>query len=339
MKRVLITGISGAIGVHQMKHLLVNTDWEIIGIDSFRHKGYFDRLTVILGDNQDWINRVRIITHDLNAPLTDRQTENIGEIDYIINLASLSDVQKSVDDPNPFIRNNVELMLNILQYAVIAKPKVFLHFSTDEVYGATPKDSGGHKEWDAILPSNPYSASKACQEAIAIAWWRTYGVPLIITNTMNNFAETQSPSKFPAMVQRNVWLGRIQDIHATHDGEIGTRYYLHSRNTSDAVLFILRNVKPKIHDSGEIDKPERYNIVGDIQLDNLELAKAIAKLMSKPLRHKLIYFHQKNPGHDLHYGLNGEKLAALGWKSPVSFEESMKNTIDWQTKHKEWIGL
>jgi dTDP-glucose 4,6-dehydratase len=260
----------------------------------------------------------------------------MGYVDYIINLASRSDVQASVEDPIPFVRDNTELMLTMLELARVLKPDVFLHFSTDEVYGPAPKDSSGHKEWDTILPSNPYSASKACQEALGIAWWRTYDVPLIITNTMNNFGETQSPSKFPAMVQQKIERDEFITVHSSN-GEMGTRYYLHSRNAADAVLYILKHVKPVKHQFGQIDTPVRLNIVGDRQVSNIELVETIAKIMGKEARVKVVDYHKNNPGHDLHYGLDGAKLAALGWQSPMSFEESLKNTIEWQRNHPDWM--
>jgi dTDP-glucose 4,6-dehydratase len=334
--RVLITGIGGAIGVHLFAHIMHNTDWDVIGIDSFRHKGYYDRITEVTKDHPDWVNRLTILNHDLCAPLTNRQIEKIGRIDYIFNLASLSDVQGSIDDPVPFIKNNTDLMLNILEYARIVKPKAFLHFSTDEVYGSAPIDQG-HPEWDTILPSNPYAASKACQEAIAISYWRSFGVPLIITNTMNNFGEMQGATKYPAMIQKNIALNRKVTVHAASDKQIGTRYYLHSRNAADAVLFIVKNKKPYLHEAGMIDRPDRYNIVGDKQVNNLELAQTIAKLMGKELRYDLVDFHSKQPGHDLHYGLDGSRLHLLGWRSPKTFEESLKETIDWQQQNPEWL--
>lgn len=340
MKRILITGAGGAIGMHMVVHLLENTDWEIICIDSFKseHKGYFDRLALIFDAQQErYDGRVRILTHDLNAPFTPREIEEIGSIDYIINLASRSDVQNSIEDPLPFVRNNTELMLTMLEYARITKPEVFLHFSTDEVYGPVARDSKGHPEWAPILPSNPYSASKACQEALAIAWWRSFGVPLILTNTMNNFGETQAPSKYPAMIQQKIEAGEMIQVHAASDGSVGTRYYLHSRNAADAVLFILKNVPPVIHAHGEIDMPVRLNIVGDQQIANDELPEIIGKLMGKPVRTELANFHEHNPGHDLHYGLDGAKLSTLGWRPPMSFEESMKRTIDWQKAHPKWM--
>lgn len=329
--KVLVTGAGGAIGIHVLKYILLETDWDIVAVDSWKseHKGYFSRITNLLS-GMDTGSRLKVVTHDLNAPFTDGEIRSIGEIDYIVNLASRSDVQNSIDDPLPFIRNNTEIMLNMLEYARVSQPRVFLHFSTDEVYGAAPKDSKGHKEWDTILPSNPYSASKAAQEAIAIAWWRSYNVPLIITNTMNNFGETQAPSKFPAMIQSYIEEGKVIPVHVSNTGEAGSRYYIHSWNTADAIVYILKNVKPIIHNPGEIDRPVRLNIVGDKQISNLELVEIIGKLMGKEPKTGLKYFHKDNPGHDLHYGLDGRKLKDLGWKSPVSFEDSMRTTIEWQ---------
>jgi dTDP-glucose 4,6-dehydratase len=367
MKRILLTGAGGAIGVHVLAHIMHNTDWFVVATDSFKteHKGYHDRITRVCRNHPEWLPRIKIITHDLISPFTERQIRDIGEIDYIINLASRSDVQTSIIDPLPFVRNNTEIMLSVLELAreltkwkdcwdekceeYGGKPngshshpgplKLFLHFSTDEVYGSCAKDSGGHKEWSPILPSNPYSASKAAQEALAIAWWRSYGLPLIITNTMNNFGEMQAPSKFPAMIQQKIEKGETIKVHATKDGQIGTRYYLHSRNAADAIIFILKNIQPIIHKDGESDMPVRLNIVGDKQVSNLELVQTIAKLMDKEASYELTYFHEDNPGHDLHYGLNGDKLAELGWKSPISFEESMENTIKWQQRNPEWMLL
>lgn len=333
MKRVILTGAGGAIGVHMVAHILETTDWQIIGIDSFTHKGHFDRLSELLTPSE----RLTIVRHDLTASLTERQVAKLGAIDYIINLASLSDVQASIDDPVPFIRNNTEIVLTMLELARLVRPKAFIQFSTDEVYGPAAVDQG-HAEWDTILPSNPYAASKAAQEAIAIAYWRSYGVPVVITNTMNNFAETQGSSKFPVLIQKKLTAAEPVIIHTTADGTIGTRYYIHSRAAADAVLFILQNITPHLHQPGEVDRPDRYNIVGDVQLNNLELAQRIADLMGKPLTHQLVNFHDTNPGHDVHYGLDGRRLAAMGWKNPQDFNEALTQTINWQLEHPEWIA-
>lgn len=346
--RVLITGIGGSIGVHLLAHIMHKTDWEVVGIDSFRHKGEFDRVTMVCRNHPDWSPRITIVYHDLSAMMSERQIEKLGKIDYILHLASLSDVQASIEDPVPTIRNNVDSTLYTLELArtlwglrgkehVPPPNTVFLQFSTDEVYGPAKKTQA-HKEWETILPSNAYAASKAAQEAIAISYWRSYGLPLIITNTMNNFGEMQQPNKWPVKIQKGVQHGESVTVHAAGDGQIGTRYYLHSRNTSDAILFLLKKKKAYLHKEGFVDRPLRYNIVGDKQISNLELAEIIAKLMGRPLKYNLVNFHAEQPGHDLHYGLDGTKLAKLGWTSPLSFEESLKNTIEWQQRHEDWIS-
>src|SRR5665213_3049535 len=154
VRRVLLTGAGGAIGIHVLAHFLENTDWEIVGTDSFRHRGHFDRIDWVCRQHPGSHERVTIITHDLTAPFTNREIERIGSIDYIINLASLVVVGDSVDDPEPFIRNNIEIALQTLALARTLKPEVFIQFSTDEVYGSAPVDSVGHKEWAPIVPSN-----------------------------------------------------------------------------------------------------------------------------------------------------------------------------------------
>lgn len=336
-KTVFITGAGGAIGAHVLAVLLRDTEWKIIATDSFRHKGEQDRIATVINNNQEWRKRLNLVYHDLSAPFTPRQIEKFGKVDYIINLAALSDVQDSIDNPVPFITNNVTSVLNALELARQLKPAAFIQFSTDEVYGPAEAKSTGHSEWDVILPSNPYAASKAAQEAIAISYWRSYDVPVVITNTMNNFGEMQGASKFPALIQKKVTNGEKVQIHCAASGEVGSRYYLHSENTADAVLFILNNTTAYRHKPGHIDWPDRYNLVGDTQLNNLELANKIAELMGKPLDHELVNFHSTNPGHDLHYGLNGKKLAKLGWKAPLSFDESMARVIEWQKGHSEWL--
>lgn len=339
-KRLLLTGIGGSIGCHFMAHIFHNTDWDVIGIDSFRHKGWTDRVKLMMESHPDWEPRLKIFTHDLAAPMSPLLKNKIGHIDYLISMASLSDVEFSIQDPVPFIQNNVNLVLNVLEYAREVKPEIFVQISTDEVYGAvSTKHDDLRVEWDAIIPSNPYAASKACQEAIAISYWRTYGVPVILTNTMNNFGEMQQSSKFPAMIQKWITEGKKITIHGK-ENHIGSRSYIHSRNFADAVLFLLKNCPPHMHVPNTADRPDRYNITGDKQLDNLELAQLISKLMGQEkLDYELVDTHTQRPGHDPHYGLDGTKLKKLGWTSPISFEDSLNNVIEWQKEHQEWMKI
>lgn len=190
-KRVLLTGIGGFIGSHVMDHILVNTDWEIVGIASWKHRGTPERVTE--SDHyQKHKERVTIITHDLQSPIPELTRKRIGKIDYVFNVAAESHVDRSITDPVPFVQNNVNLVLNMLEYAREAKPSVFMQISTDEVYGAAGEGES-HAEWAEIKPSNPYSASKAAQEAIAISYWRTYNVPVVITNCFDMETKVMTP--------------------------------------------------------------------------------------------------------------------------------------------------
>lgn len=340
MKRLLLTGIAGSIGSHTYAHIMTNTDWEVIGIDSFRHRGWMDRIVEMFGKHPEWEKRLILFTHDLTTPISPVLIKKIGHIDYIVNMASLSDVEASIVDPVPFGRNNTELIFTMSEYAREVKPETFIQISTDEVYGPTDGNYK-HKEWDPVVPSNPYSASKAMQENWLCSYWRTYGLPLVITNFMNNFGEMQSSKKYPVMLQKWITEDKPVIIHGVKkdDGtvEIGSRSYVHSRNSADALLFIIKNCPPHLHQPHIVDKPDRYNIAGDRFLSNLELAELTAELLNKKLKYEIVDVHSSRPGHDLYYGLDMTKLTKLGWKSPVTFEKSYKDTLDWQFEHPEFL--
>lgn len=335
MTKILLTGASGFIGSHFLEHALINTDWDITCVASWKHKGTPERIDEVLNGDKTWKDRVTVITHDLESPFPYRTKKRIGEVDYIVNFAAQSHVDRSIEDPVPFITNNVNSVLTMLELAREIKPKAFIQISTDEVYGAAP-DGLNHKEWSAILPSNPYSASKACQEAIALSYWRTYGVPVVITNTMNNFGEMQDPEKYMAMVIRLVDKGESVPVHGT-PGDIGSRYYLHARNHADAVLFILKNTVPAQYEYGKVMQPDRYNVVGDIELSNLDVANAIAGVLGKELKFNLVDHHSTRPGHDRRYALDGTKLKDLGWMPPMDFGVSLRKYIGWTMEHKTWL--
>lgn len=333
-KRVLLTGASGFFGSHLLRHLLMNTDWEIVCIVSWKHKGTPERLEGALKDQDK--NRVTIIRHDLEAPLTEHTIKRIGKIDYILNIASNSHVDRSITDPASFALGNFQLVLNMLELAREIKPKVFLQFSTDEVYGPAP-DGVNFKEGERMRPSNPYSGSKAAQENMAFSYWRTFDVPVIITNTMNLIGQTQDAEKFPAKLVRKIYNGEVVTIHGTPE-DIGSRYYIHARNAADAVLYIINKLPPAHYIEDLVMSPSQYNIVGETELNNLELAEMTARLMGKELKYEFEDFHKTRPGHDRRYALSGERLKNLGWQPPEGFEESWKKSIDWTLEHKEqWL--
>lgn len=352
MTKILLTGASGFVGSHVLRHLLTSTDWQIVAPVSFRHKGLSDRLVSAL-DGQDW-SRVDIVTVDLTAPISSLTALKFGSPDYILNVASESHVDRSIDEPADFIHNNVQLITSLLDYArTLPNLRAFLQVSTDEVYGPA-QDGEAHREWvDVIKPSNPYSASKAAQEAIAFSYWRTYDVPLIVSNTMNIIGETQDTEKFFPKTLQAVLAGEEVQIHASPDGKIGSRFYLHARNQADGLLHLLRKVEDltpplpvegtreleSLRYSGGGTVPPRYHIVGEREVDNLELANMIADAANKPLHYKLVDFHSSRPGHDLRYALDGNKIKSIGWAAPLPLDASVKSIVDWTMAHPEWLTV
>jgi dTDP-glucose 4,6-dehydratase len=333
MKRVLISGISGFVGSHVLAYILKNTDWEVVGIASWKHKGTPERIEED-DTYQEQKHRVTIITHDLESPFTELTKKRIGHIDYMLNLASDSHVDRSITDPVPFIQNNVNLILTMLELAREIKPEIFLQFSTDEVYGAAPMGVN-YLEWSSILPSNPYSASKAAQEAIAISYWRTYDVPVIITNGMNIFGERQDKEKYLAMCISMISKGQTLPIHG-NEKHIGSRFYIHARNVANALLYILNNLPSKLYIEEEVDRPDRYNIVGEKEINNLEMAQMIADILGKPLKYELVDFHAARKGHDRRYALSGEKLKKAGWTPAINLHDSLKKYVNWAISHSDW---
>jgi dTDP-glucose 4,6-dehydratase len=334
MSRVLLTGASGFVGAHVLRHLLTNTDHEIVCPVTFRHKGVMPRLDSTLED-QD-LNRLSLIMLDLTAPIDRVTASRIGPVDYILNVASESHVDRSITDPVPFVRNNLDLMLNVLEFARFVRPKMLLQMSTDEVYGPAPQDYR-HKEWDAIKPSNPYSASKAIQESVCFSYWRTYGVPVVITNTMNIIGEMQDPEKFVPKVLKSIYSGQPVPMHVSPEGVPGSRFYLHARNLADAWLYLMDNHAPQMYP--EYTAPSRFNIVGEREVTNLEMIQLIEKFVGSKADVFPVNFHKSRPGHDLRYALDGTKLASLGWEAPVPFEESLKRTVHWYIENEEWFSL
>lgn len=328
MTQVLITGGAGCIGSHFCEAVQATTDWHMHLICTFNHRGDKRRLAAL--DPK----RYTLHMHDLSQPIPLTMEKAIGSVEHIFHFAAESHVDRSLDDPVPFIRNNVDVTLNMLEYARENGPRLFFQISTDEVYGPAP-DGTAHKEWDAILPSNPYSASKAAQEAIAISYWRSYGVPVVITNTMNNFCERQDVEKFVPKTLRAVLRGEKAIVHGS-PGDIGSRFYMHARNHADALLWLTKWE----HNRYPIaDRPSRFNIVGDREMNNLEMAQMIAKFAGKPLEYELVDAHSQRPGHDRRYALDGSLLHDMGWRAPVPFEESLERTIKWTMVHPEWLGL
>ena len=327
-EEILITGGCGFVGHHIVEHFLKNTDYVIHIIDKLTYASNgFDRLRDI-GAYQTNRDRVRIYASDLGSEIPDGVLKEVSGVRYLIHLAAESHVDRAIEDPLPCVISNVVGTAHILQFArKLPKLERFVYFSTDEVFGPAP-EGVFYQEWDRYNSTNPYSASKAGGEELALAWANTYGLPVIITHTMNVFGERQHPEKFIPMCIKKIRAGDEVTIHANADKtKSGSRHYIHARNVASAVDHVLAYGVTR----------DKYNIVGEREISNLDLACFIATHLNLDLKYELVDFHSCRPGHDLRYALSGERLRGMGWEPPKTFEDSLARTIDWFLENPGWL--
>ena len=343
MKNVLITGGAGFIAHHLIFYLLKNTKWNIVSLDRLDYSGNLNRLDNILSkleNNQK--SRVKIVYHDLKSEINPWIKKEIGNVDIILHLAAGSHVDRSIDYPMEFVLDNVLGTANILEYArKISESKKlerFIYFSTDEVFGPAPKGID-YKENDRYNSTNPYSATKAGGEELAVAYENTYNLPIYITHTMNVFGERQHPEKFIPMCIKKIRDGESVTIHSDKTRKIpGSRHYIHAEDVSEAIYFLLTNpIKIELDYGGA--KCPKFNIVGSEEINNLELAQIIADSQGKDLKYEMVDFHSSRPGHDLRYSLSGEKMKKLGWQPSIKLTERIKQVVEWSLKNQNWIEL
>ena len=278
MKKVLITGGAGFIAHHLIYYLLENSDWEIVSLDRLDYSGNLNRLNNILSKvDIKKRSRVKIVYHDLKSEINPWISKEIGDIDIILHLAAGSHVDRSIDYPMEFVLDNVVGTANILEYARRVnesnKLERFIYFSTDEVFGPAPKGVD-YKENDRYNSTNPYSATKAGGEELAVAYENTYRLPVYITHTMNVFGERQHPEKFIPMCIKKIRDGESVTIHSDKTKKIpGSRHYIHAEDVAEAIYFLLlldyiilridlsRNASNQEH-LHELDDVQRYHRSG-----------------------------------------------------------------------------
>ena len=340
MKRVLITGGAGFIAHHLIGHILETTDWEIITLDRLDYSGNLNRLhDLMISFMPETKRRVKIVHHDLKAELNPLVRSEIGYVDYILHLAAGSHVDRSIDYPMEFVMDNVVGTCNILEFARL-QPNLerFVYFSTDEIFGPAPNGIK-YKEDDRYNSTNPYSATKAGGEELAVAFQNTYGLPIYITHTMNVFGERQHPEKFIPMTIKNVRDGGMVTIHSDSTRTIpGSRHYIHAEDVASAVLFLL-NYEGTFEPTWGGAKCPKFNIVGSEELNNLQLAQIIAEAQDKELEYELVDFHSSRPGHDLRYALDGDKMRELGWEPAKSVRDRIAEVTKWTLANRRWIRI
>lgn len=334
MERILITGGCGFLGHHMVEHFLKNTNWEIIVLDALTYAGDLKKLEDIeIWEKEKY--RVKFIWHDIRSPFSIEIQNRIGHIDYFVHLAAETHVDNSLVDAIPFVTTNVLGTVNLLNYIheSCKNLKKGIVFSTDEVFGSAPEGIF-YKEDDPIKPSNPYAASKAGQEAITYSYIHAYNLPIIITRCMNLFGERQHLEKFLPKTIRSIFERSEVILHGRNKEDSSKRCWIHCREASDAILFLLKNGISK----------EFYHIVGE-EYSVYDLASVIYDEIwgrvgiRQPFNVKFIDYHQCRPGHDYRYAMSGEKLAKLGWKSQFNTIEGIKKTVNWciNIKNQHWI--
>jgi dTDP-glucose 4,6-dehydratase len=342
VKRVLITGASGFIGSHTVEHILKTTDWEIVALVRGKNIGDNNRLL----DNQanlPYLKRLKIVRVDLADGINPTKDAEIGHIDYVIHLAANSHVDRSITHPKEFFEDNVIGTVNLLDWARarngkgdINDPRTYygkiekiINAGTDEVFG--PVKNGVPFAEDAPFhPSNPYSAAKAGQVCAGESYFVTFKLPIVTTFMVNIFGERQNSEKLIPRAINKILAGEPMIIHCKKEddgavSEIGIRCWMHARSAADAYLFLLEH--------GVVG--ERYNIEAGVRKDNVEVVETIANILGKEVEFEYVDFHKSRPGHDREYGLNGDKIRALGWVQKVSFEEALKHVVEWTLANPE----
>tara|TARA_B100001093_G_scaffold513612_1_gene585898 strand:+ start:198 stop:1220 length:1023 start_codon:yes stop_codon:yes gene_type:complete len=337
-KKILITGGAGFIAHHLINKILSETDWEIVTIDRLDFSGNLNRLNeVVMSYPKSERCRLRVVHHDLKAELNPEIISHIGKIDYISHLAAGSHVDRSIKYPLEFVMDNVVGTAHILDYArKLDNLERFAYFSTDEVFGPAPMGVN-YKENDRYNSTNPYSATKAGAEELVVAYENTYGLPSMITHTMNVFGERQNCEKYIPMVIKKVRDKETVTVHANKEKTIaGSRHYIHAEDVANALLFLYAYNISSLKEEKKGLKCQKFNIVGKDEIDNLELAQFIAKVQNKTLQHEMVDFHTSRPGHDLRYALDGSKMKDMGWEPESAFKR-LESVVKWTLENDRWL--
>jgi len=332
--RVLVTGGSGFIGSAVIRHLIRDTDAEVVNLDKLTYAATPDALAAVESSPRYRFERADIADRRALARIFAAHRP-----DAVMNLAAETHVDRSIDSPAAFVETNVMGTAALLDAALehwrglegTARAGFrFHHVSTDEVFGALGP-TGHFTEETAYAPRSPYSASKAASDHFVRAWHHTYGLPVVLSNCSNNYGPFQFPEKLIPLMIVNALTGRALPVYGRGEN---VRDWLHVEDHARALWLVLSR--------GRVG--ESYNVGGDAERSNLAIVETLCDLVdaaSGPLaagpRRGLISFVSDRPGHDFRYAIDSAKIQAeLGWAPQVTLDEGLAQTVAWYLAHRPW---
>ncbi|HRR95519.1 MAG TPA: dTDP-glucose 4,6-dehydratase [Candidatus Ratteibacteria bacterium] len=316
--KIVITGGCGFIGSNFIRYIIKKyPEYEILNIDKLTYAGNPENLGDIVNNKNYKFQKKDICDKSI---IDDISAGSFGKnYDVIINFAAESHVDRSIGNPEKFLKTDILGTFNLLEIVRKLNFKRFIQISTDEVYGSIQK--GSFDESAPLNPSNPYSASKGSADLLVLSYFKTYKSPVVIIRSTNNYGPYQYPEKFIPLFIINAIRNKKLPLYG--DG----------RNVRD-YLFVLDNCKGidiVLHKGKE---GEIYNISAGNEKENIYVANKILEYLGKD--ESLIEFVKDRPGHDKRYSINSDKIRKLGWKDEVSFEDGLKRTVEWYKENVEW---
>ncbi|MCK5706145.1 MAG: dTDP-glucose 4,6-dehydratase [Candidatus Aureabacteria bacterium] len=315
MKNYLVTGGLGFIGSNFVRYILTEDETvKVINLDKMTYAGNPENLKDIEHNENYSFVKGDICDRDLVEKIFSDQ-----KIDVVINFAAESHVDRSIEDAAGFIKTDIEGVWNLLEKSKKYGVERFIQISTDEVYGTIAK--GSSDESYPLLPSNPYSASKAGGDRLAYSYFVTHKIPVIVTRASNNYGCYQYPEKMIPLFITNALEGQKLPVYG--DGK-QMRDWLNVIDHCDAIRFIIENGVPG----------ETYNIAGNCEKMNIDVTEKILEILG--LEKDLMSFIEDRPGHDRRYSLNADKLSLLGWKPKKQFHSALEETVLWYKNNENW---
>jgi len=311
--KLVVTGGAGFIGSNFIRHVLTaHPEDSVVNLDKLTYAGNRANLADLEGDR-----RYTFVHGDICDAKLVRDT--LRGVDAVVNFAAESHVDRSLMEADAFLKTDVFGVFTLLEAVRELRIPRLLHVSTDEVYGSVA--SGSSTESDPLRPSNPYSASKAGGDLLALAYWHTHRVPVVITRSSNNFGPYQYPEKVIPLFVTNALDDRPLPLYG--DGR-NVRDWLYVIDNCVAIDLVLRK-----GEDGEI-----YNIGGGHEVENVALTREILRLTGKP--ETLIQRVADRPGHDRRYSVDCEKVRRLGWAPAHRFASALETTVRWYRDHEAW---